>query len=101
MTYTDTERAQYLAELNNQFMRPHIYGPIDVVVWSDDEGFHILPADDAADCDIDPDAEDYAVLPGHYIGRLSAPGYMDCTDWHYGASYNAVADKLIDYYYAD
>lgn len=33
-----------------------------------------------------------------FYGRYSAPGYTDCTDWHWGASESEVRDELTNMY---
>lgn len=33
-----------------------------------------------------------------YAGRYSAPGYMDCTDWHYGPNLKELTRELRDAY---
>lgn len=33
-----------------------------------------------------------------YAGRYSAPGYMDCTDWHYGKNLRELKRELRDFY---
>ena len=33
-----------------------------------------------------------------YAGRYSAPGYMDCTDWHYGSNYRELCRELEELY---
>lgn len=34
----------------------------------------------------------------HYAGRYSAPGYLDCTDWHYGTNKRELERELRVYY---
>jgi len=43
--------------------------------------------------------EDGNPLPAGVYGRLSMPGYLDCTDWHgpFGTEDEAVADLLSCY----
>lgn len=33
-----------------------------------------------------------------YAGRYSAPGYLDCTDWHYHANLRTLTAELRDAY---
>lgn len=37
----------------------------------------------------------------HYVARYSADGYMDCTDWHYGANKRALLREVRDLYGED
>ena len=34
----------------------------------------------------------------HYACRYSAPGYLDCTDWHYGTNWRALEREVRDMY---
>lgn len=76
--WTTEEVEQGIAELNDGFMA------IDVESFMTDG--EIL-------------AEDGEPLPAGVYGRLSAPGYMDCTDWHgpFDTEEEAVADLLSCY----
>ena len=67
-----------LANLNEEFMLP------DVQPFSQDEALELM-------AEVDP-TED---LAGYYF-RLSAPGYMDCTEWSgpYQTEEEAVANML-------
>jgi len=74
-----------LANLNEEFMQP------DVRPFSQDEALELIAE---AGAEIDP-TED---LAGYYF-RLSAPGYLDCTDWSgpYATEDGAVANMLSIY----
>jgi len=74
-----------LANLNEEFMQP------DVRPFSQDEALELIAE---AGAEIDP-TED---LAGYYF-RLSAPGYLDCTDWSgpYATEDEAVANMLSIY----
>lgn len=37
----------------------------------------------------------------HYAARYSAPGYLDCTDWHYGTNRRALIREVRDLYGED
>lgn len=57
--------------------------------------------DGSAHCDqccdyADPDTVSAAGML--YAGRYSAPGYMDCTDWHYGSNLRELETELRDLY---
>lgn len=52
---------------------------------------------DECDGRADPDSF-YAWPTRQYAGRYSAPGYMDCTDWHYDANKRRLARTLRDMY---
>jgi hypothetical protein len=70
-----------LETLNNEFMKP------DVQPFSQDEALELCQEG----CDADPSDD----LAGYYC-RLSAPGYLDCTDWSgpYATEEEAVANML-------
>ena len=40
------------------------------------------------------DKETYSERKGMYAGRYSAPGYMDCTDWHYDTNKRRLEKEL-------
>ena len=44
------------------------------------------------------DASTFAKLPNQYAGRYSAPGYMDCTGWHYGSNLRLLKRELRELY---
>lgn len=45
------------------------------------------------------DPETFGQVPGaHYAGRLSMPGYLDCTDWTYSRNRRALLRELRDLY---
>jgi hypothetical protein len=46
------------------------------------------------DCGGLADPDTFAALGRQYAGRYSAPGYMDCTDWSYGANKRTLAKEL-------
>jgi len=71
-----------LANLNEGFMQP------DVQPFSQDEALELM-------AELDAEADPSEDLAGYYF-RLSAPGYMDCTDWSgpYQTEEGAVAEML-------
>jgi len=45
----------------------------------------------------DPDT--FGPMPGkYYAGRYSMPGYLDCTEWHYGRNLRGLKRELRDMY---
>ena len=74
-----------LANLNEEFMQP------DVQPFSQDEALELM-------AELDADADPSEDLAGYYF-RLSAPGYLDCTDWSgpYQTEEEAVAELLSQY----
>ena len=48
---------------------------------------------------LDPSAIDHVEIIEGYGARLSAPGYMDCTEWSVFDTAEAAAQSLIDMYY--
>ncbi|HEV2178363.1 MAG TPA: hypothetical protein VGU20_31195 [Stellaceae bacterium] len=44
------------------------------------------------------DASTFITCKRSYAGRYSAPGYMDCTDWHYDANLRRLKKELRDMY---
>lgn len=47
------------------------------------------------------EAERIEVTPPGYLGRYSAPGYMDCTDWSFDTNLSSLRRTLRDYYGED
>jgi hypothetical protein len=41
---------------------------------------------------------DVLYLGRQYAGRFSAPGYLDCTEWHYSRNKKTLARELRDMY---
>jgi len=74
-----------LANLNEEFMQP------DVQPFSQDEALELM-------AELDAEADPSEDLAGYYF-RLSAPGYLDCTDWSgpFQSEEEAVADLLSQY----
>jgi len=51
------------------------------------------------DCPGHADKATYHEYPRpQYAARLSAPGFMDCTDWHYGPNARKLAAEVRDAY---
>lgn len=44
------------------------------------------------------DPETFHDCGRQYAGRYSAPGYLDCTDWHYGNNKRELMKELRDMY---
>jgi hypothetical protein len=44
------------------------------------------------------DPETFASLGRQYAARYSASGYLDCTDWHFGANKRTLAREVRDMY---
>lgn len=44
------------------------------------------------------DPETFHKEKDSYAGRYSAPGYLDCTDWHYSPNKRTLARELRDFY---
>lgn len=44
------------------------------------------------------DIKTYREQENVYAGRYSAPGYLDCTDWHYDTNKRRLEKKLRDMY---
>jgi hypothetical protein len=91
------ERAHGIARLNRQFMVPDIY-QTDVWQIETSDGTELVPVNGPTCVDSDdPDDiraalslyvngkiqkdEKPALFLNVWLARLSAPGYMDCTDW--------------------
>lgn len=47
------------------------------------------------------DASTFVDCGKQYAGRYSAPGYMDCTSWHYGTNKRVLEQELKDMYGED
>lgn len=62
----------------------------------------IVPADYMLDAiKDDPSLTLTDTLRGHYGARLSAPGYLDCTDWAVFADEQEAIDYILAAYYGD
>lgn len=55
-----------------------------------------LQCDQCAIGRADPDT--FRQCKDSYAGRYSAPGYMDCTDWHFDANKRRLEKELRDMY---
>jgi len=101
-----------LARLDRGFMRPEIDGPVDVWEVSYDHGSTAwIPCDavgsehehlaDYVEGTVDRDDEGQIIAErrtGVWIARLSAPGYMDCTEWSVHDSLRAAEGYLVELY---
>lgn len=83
-----TPTAEQVAEaFEGQFMQPQSHGPISYYRIETDNGTWIVPSF-VCDSDDIEDFRDYCEgkptryeRKTGYVYRLSAPGYMDCTNW--------------------
>ena len=118
---TATERAQGLERLSRGFMTPDVY-QTDIYIVSHDHGSSTVVLLDAivrkakrnetlkltpdvfadyVDGVIDTDDDGHAIVElvrDRWIGRLSAPGYLDCTEWYDADTEAEVVDYLIETY---
>ena len=92
------------------FMKPYIYEAGYYLVETTD-GTYCVPdfvvgatgtilAENFVDY-VEGEIEDpYEPVERHvgFVGRMSASGYLDCTDWVYGSSLNDVEQQLEDLY---
>jgi hypothetical protein len=105
-------------ELNEAFADQHMQPQIEETDYWEidtDVGTEIVPADVVSipaqvdftvtgDDELEPFASycegepDQATLRHGWLARLSAPGYMDCTEWSAFSSFEAAADYLLDTY---
>jgi DNA-directed RNA polymerase subunit RPC12/RpoP len=53
------------------------------------------------ECGGTADPDTFTDCGQQYAGRYSAPGYLDCTEWHFGPDADALADELRDMYGED
>lgn len=109
------------------FMEEEIYGPVNAYVVGTKEGPQIIPEDVCGPVEgaweavagggyiapvteeIREQLQDYVVITdetimredGVYVGRLSAPGYLDCTPWDLGATEDVVRAVLREVYGSD
>jgi hypothetical protein len=109
---TKTEREKGLARLARQFMTPDIDGPVDVWQVETSIGTELVP------CDVSNTLANIAVyvegtvvtdqetgepvaerLTSKYIARLSAAGYLDCTDWSVHDTRTQAEEYLVETYY--
>jgi hypothetical protein len=113
MTLSASDRERGLARLEKGFMTPDIYQGDVWEVSADHGSTYYVPAhlvgaepdtDTLQDCvesviDTDDDGNPIAELKsGVWLTRLSASGYMDCTDWSIHDSEDEAIDYLIDTY---
>lgn len=90
------------------FMKPEVFeGEYYRVETS--EGTWIVPADDAGDVGTYGDLRDYvqgdieepdavATPESGWLCRLSAPGYLDCTEWDAFGTEQEAREHLLDMY---
>lgn len=107
MATMDTETIEAgLGRLRRQFMKPVIYRANCWEVSTDHGSSEYVPEDVEAnparlaqyvEGKIDED-RDPILHVGIWLARLSAPGYMDCTDWSIHLTERAAAEYLIDTY---
>lgn len=115
------ERSDFVAELNEReaameqlqqgFMKPVVYRGTYIEVETSDgteivtipmvpDGVCFLRAGNFQEyCHgkiIDPEAQ--LEIESGYLARMSAPGYMDCTDWTAHKTQEAAEDYLIENY---
>jgi len=94
------EEESILSAMDNEFMIPDIeegdWHKVDGTA-----GTSWFPADnftaDEATTEYDGEADTVETIHG-YGARLSAPGYLDCTDWTVFATYEEAARYLVDTY---
>ena len=92
------------------FMRPVVYRPQDVLICDTDQGVEIVPSHVCGKFDEDTPQEELIALAAPYcegtirevavrrraiVGRLSAPGFMDCTPWIVGETVQEVCAELV------
>jgi hypothetical protein len=68
--------------------------------WTSDGGAEDLKTAHCNECRRPLDPETYWESPkrNYYAGRYSAPGYMDCTDWHYDTNKRRLERELREMY---
>ena len=110
---TQSEREAGLDRLSREFMRPDVYQSDVWEVQANHGETHLVPGDvvgsiedpddarkalaDYVEGKIDPDA-DPVYRRNVWLARLSAPGYMDCTDWSAFGTREEAEEYLIDMY---
>lgn len=82
---TRAERDRILNQLDRGFMRPEVVrGDVWEVVTTDGTTYYV-PADVVGNDDLQSFVEGtidtYQLLANRWMARLSAPGYLDCTEW--------------------
>lgn len=109
----DADREAGLARLEKQFMVPEIYRGHVWEISANHGETHWVPGDiigylpdpvDArsvlaayVDGTIDADSEPI-YRRGVWLARLTAPGYMDCTDWSVCSSRRDAEEYLVEMY---
>ena len=100
--------------LSEGFMEPEVW-ETDFILLDGDMGTDVIPADvvDYTPTSEDEDSETipdeladytenttmYSIEKKHgWVGRLSAPGYLDATEYTYGNTEQEVRDELSDMY---
>lgn len=90
--------AAILAIMSQDFMQPDIVLDSWVCFESLSEGTSWIPEDFAEEYETDPSYKETERCVG-YGARLSAPGYLDRTDWTVFDTVQEAAQDLIDTYY--
>jgi hypothetical protein len=92
---TDQEREAGMTELRAGFMTPKIFHGV-MYEATDDDGFNYLTDEipSKRDGTDSVEGEDYETLTGWFC-RLSADGYMDCTDWQGPYETEAEAEEAL------
>lgn len=68
--------------------------------WADEGQAEDLKDRNCQDCGGMMDKETFWYSPSRnwYAGRYSMPGYLDCTEWHYGKNLRKLEKELRDFY---
>lgn len=71
--------------------------------WSNNEERAAMQAGAlrCADCSGMIDPETFRYCGRQYAARYSAPGYLDCTDWFFGANRRKLVREVRDFYDGD
>jgi len=81
MKYTEEQLQKEIEKYEGQFMEPETYHG-EVAVWEDREGgTAVIPADHYLPDELNNEEEESLEYKEGWIIRLSAPGYLDRTDW--------------------
>ena len=111
---TSAQRERILSRMAEQFMVPEIYRGDVWEVSANSGETHYVPADIFSRSDSVPDLTNYVdgiidcdrdtgepmvtLLKAQWLARLSAPGYMDCTDWCAFGTRKEAEEYLIEMY---
>ncbi len=90
----ETLRNEVEKAFSEDFMQPQVY-KTTWIQFDDDDGTNFVQAEYYEPAD---DHTEKSTLRGYYGARLSAAGYMDCTDWSVFKTEREALEYLLETY---